>query len=96
MPRKEPAVFKNLNSEKNGTTAEEVVSRLRDMIHSGELSAGDRLPRSVIWRSYSSEPAYVACRDQVLIDRRHFAVATGSGHICSRAWRFRLLSTAAR
>jgi len=44
MPRKEPAVFKNLNSEKNGTTAEEVVSRLRDMIHSGELSAGDRLP----------------------------------------------------
>ncbi len=44
MSRKEPAVFKNLNSEKNGTTAEEVVERLREMIHSGELSAGDRLP----------------------------------------------------
>lgn len=44
MPRKVPAVFKNLNSEKNGTTAEEVVERLRNMIHSGELSSGDRLP----------------------------------------------------
>lgn len=44
MPRKAPAVFSNLNSEKNGTTAEEVVERLRDMIHSGELSSGDRLP----------------------------------------------------
>ena len=44
MPRKSPAVFKNLNSEKNGTTAEEVVVRLRDMIHNGELSSGDRLP----------------------------------------------------
>lgn len=44
MPRKAPAVFSNLNSEKNGTTAEEVVERLRDMIHRGELSSGDRLP----------------------------------------------------
>src|SRR6187399_2452167 len=44
MSRKEPAVFSNLNSERNGTTAEEVVVRLRDMIHSGELSPGDRLP----------------------------------------------------
>ncbi|MEO6655076.1 MAG: FadR/GntR family transcriptional regulator [Pyrinomonadaceae bacterium] len=44
MPRKAPAIFKNLNSEKNGTTAEEVVVRLRDMIHNGELSSGDRLP----------------------------------------------------
>ena len=44
MPKKTPAVFKNLNSEKNGTTAEEVVTRLRDMIHNGELSPGDRLP----------------------------------------------------
>ena len=44
MPKRTPAVFKNLNSEKNGTTAEEVVVRLRDMIHSGELSPGDRLP----------------------------------------------------
>jgi GntR family transcriptional repressor for pyruvate dehydrogenase complex len=37
-------IFKNLNSEKNGSTAEEVVTRLRDMIHSGELRSGDRLP----------------------------------------------------
>jgi len=44
MPRKTPAVFQNLNSEKNGTTAEEVVVRLRDMIHNGELLPGDRLP----------------------------------------------------
>lgn len=44
MPRKTPAVFKNLNAEKNGATAEEVVVRLRDMIHNGELSSGDRLP----------------------------------------------------
>lgn len=44
MPKKTPAVFSNLNSEKNGTTAEEVVVRMRDMIHNGELSPGDRLP----------------------------------------------------
>lgn len=44
MARKTPAVFENLNSEKNGTTAEEVVVRLRDMIHNGELAPGDRLP----------------------------------------------------
>src|SRR5688572_9408041 len=44
MQGKEAAIFKNLNSEKNGTTAEEVSDRLRDMIHSGELSSGDRLP----------------------------------------------------
>ena len=44
MPKRTPAIFSNLNSEKNGTTAEEVVTRLRDMIHSGELAPGDRLP----------------------------------------------------
>ena len=44
MSRKNPTIFTNLNSEKNGTTAEEVVVRLRDMIHNGELSSGDRLP----------------------------------------------------
>ena len=36
--------FTTIISEKNGTTAEEVVTRLREMIQSGELSAGDRLP----------------------------------------------------
>src|SRR5688572_28979331 len=44
MPRTKPGIFRNLNSEKNGTTAEEVVSRLREMIQNGELSPGDRLP----------------------------------------------------
>lgn len=37
-------IFKALDSERNGTTAEEVVARLREMIHHGELRAGDRLP----------------------------------------------------
>ena len=44
MPRSKQGIFKNLNSEKNGTTAEEVVTRLREMIQNGELSPGDRLP----------------------------------------------------
>jgi GntR family transcriptional regulator, transcriptional repressor for pyruvate dehydrogenase complex len=44
MPGSKRGIFKNLNSEKNGTTAEEVVTRLREMIQSGDLAAGDRLP----------------------------------------------------
>ena len=44
MARTKTDIFKALNSEKNGTTAEEVVTRLRDMIHGGELHSGDRLP----------------------------------------------------
>ncbi len=40
----EPAVFTSLSHEKTGTSAEEVSVRLRDMIHGGELSPGDRLP----------------------------------------------------
>ncbi|MEO5858560.1 MAG: FadR/GntR family transcriptional regulator [Pyrinomonadaceae bacterium] len=44
MSVKTPAVFKNLASNRNGSTAEEVAARLREMIHSGELSAGDKLP----------------------------------------------------
>ena len=44
MTRTTAGVFRNLNSEKNGTTAEEVVTRLREMIQSGELAPGDRLP----------------------------------------------------
>ena len=44
MPQKKTANFTNLGSERNGTSAEEVAARLRDMIHNGELSAGDRLP----------------------------------------------------
>ncbi len=37
-------IFKTIESEKNGTTAEEVVTRLREMIQRGEISAGDKLP----------------------------------------------------
>lgn len=44
MSNKKIDIFTTIESEKNGTTAEEVVARLRDMIHRGELSAGDRLP----------------------------------------------------
>jgi len=44
MARTKTDIFKALNSEKNGTTAEEVVTRLREMIHRGELLSGDRLP----------------------------------------------------
>jgi GntR family transcriptional repressor for pyruvate dehydrogenase complex len=44
MPGTKRGIFKNINSEKNGTTAEEVVTRLREMIQNGELAAGDRLP----------------------------------------------------
>ena len=44
MPERSSAVFENVDSTKNGSTAEEIVVRLRDMIHGGELNAGDRLP----------------------------------------------------
>jgi GntR family transcriptional regulator, transcriptional repressor for pyruvate dehydrogenase complex len=44
MPKSTPDIFTNLNSEKNGTSAEEVVTRLREMIQNGDLVAGDRLP----------------------------------------------------
>jgi len=37
-------IFKLIDAEKTGTTAEEVVTRLREMIHRGELRPGDRLP----------------------------------------------------
>jgi GntR family transcriptional repressor for pyruvate dehydrogenase complex len=36
--------FKAIDSEKNGTTSEEVVLNLREMIQRGELRSGDRLP----------------------------------------------------
>jgi GntR family transcriptional repressor for pyruvate dehydrogenase complex len=37
-------IFKSIDSERAGTTAEEVVARLREMIHRGDLRSGDRLP----------------------------------------------------
>src|SRR5215510_10802291 len=37
-------MFKAIDAERRGTTSEEVVSQLREMIHKGELRPGDRLP----------------------------------------------------
>jgi GntR family transcriptional repressor for pyruvate dehydrogenase complex len=37
-------IFKTINPERHGTTSEEVISQLREMIHRGELRPGDRLP----------------------------------------------------
>src|SRR5215470_4337642 len=44
MTKTKADLFKSLDAEKNGNTAEGVVTQLRDMIQNGELSAGDRLP----------------------------------------------------
>lgn len=44
MARSKPDIFRLSDSERDGTSAEEVVERLRFMIHSGELASGDRLP----------------------------------------------------
>jgi GntR family transcriptional repressor for pyruvate dehydrogenase complex len=44
MTAKMPATFQSIESVRGTSTAEEVAARLRDMIHSGELSAGDKLP----------------------------------------------------
>ena len=38
------ANFKSIDAERRGTSFEEVVSQLREMIHNGELRPGDRLP----------------------------------------------------
>jgi GntR family transcriptional repressor for pyruvate dehydrogenase complex len=37
-------IFKTIGAERHGTTSEEVISQLREMIHRGELRSGDRLP----------------------------------------------------
>jgi len=44
MPKSRVDAFESLEIERNGTTAEDVVDRLRQMIQSGQLVAGDRLP----------------------------------------------------
>ena len=44
MAESEHRVFSALDSERRGTTSEEVVLRLRQMIHRGDLRPGDRLP----------------------------------------------------
>jgi len=37
-------IFKTIDPDRRGTTSEEVISQLREMIHRGELRSGDRLP----------------------------------------------------
>ena len=44
MTAKQRHFFKTIDHDSGGTTAEEVVARLREMIHRGELESGDRLP----------------------------------------------------
>ncbi len=44
MPKANSDIFQVIDHDSGGTNAEEVVSRLREMIHSGDLKSGDRLP----------------------------------------------------
>ena len=44
MTEAKAIMFKTIDAERRGTTSEEVVSQLREMIHKGELRPGDRLP----------------------------------------------------
>jgi len=37
-------IFKTIDPERHGTTSQEVISQLREMIHRGDLRPGDRLP----------------------------------------------------
>src|SRR5213078_4133630 len=37
-------IFKTVDPDRRGTTSEEVIAQLREMIHRGELRPGDRLP----------------------------------------------------
>src|SRR5262249_61858355 len=44
MAELDTKMFKAIDPERQGTSAEEVVQHLREMIHRGELRPGDRLP----------------------------------------------------
>src|SRR2546423_14034504 len=44
MPKSRLDAFESLEIDPTGTTAEDVVERLRDMIQEGQLVSGDRLP----------------------------------------------------
>jgi len=44
MTDPKPVTFRTIDTERRGTTSEEVVAQLREMIHRGELRPGDRLP----------------------------------------------------
>ena len=55
-------IFKAIDAERRGTTFQEVVSQLREMIHRGELRPGDRLPpeRDIAKRLGVSRPTLCA------------------------------------
>ena len=40
MSDSKPALFRTIDAERRGTTSEEVVAQLREMIHKGELATG--------------------------------------------------------
>jgi GntR family transcriptional repressor for pyruvate dehydrogenase complex len=44
MAESNASIFKAIDAERRGTSFEEVVTQLREMIHRGELRPGDRLP----------------------------------------------------
>src|ERR1051326_5305184 len=44
MTELDPKIFRTIESGRRGTTSEEIVARLREMIHRGDLRPGDRLP----------------------------------------------------
>src|SRR5258705_463797 len=44
MSDSQQSIFKTIDTQRRGTTSEEVVSQLREMIHQGQLRPGDRLP----------------------------------------------------
>jgi GntR family transcriptional regulator, transcriptional repressor for pyruvate dehydrogenase complex len=44
MSESNTSIYKTIDAERRGTTSEEVVSQLQEMIHNGELRPGDRLP----------------------------------------------------
>src|SRR5258707_2257897 len=44
MSDSQQSIFKTIDTQRRGTTSEEVVSQLREMIHQGQLRLGDRLP----------------------------------------------------
>jgi GntR family transcriptional repressor for pyruvate dehydrogenase complex len=44
MTESENNIFKTIDPDRRGTSSEEVVTNLREMIHRGELRSGDRLP----------------------------------------------------
>ena len=44
MSKENQDIFSSISHDSGGTNAEEVVARLREMIHRGDLKSGDRLP----------------------------------------------------